>query len=179
MRTPSRWLNWTPNGRPIMEPSPKMEPTKPTKPSFDGFDGSLPKESPIIRGGDSAPSVPAAECPYCLPEGVKLVRYTQKTPPVAITVCSVVNDPDKFIRHALEELAARLHHPVQIKANDSVFELLSKLADCGLEVRIDWNPQGQIIDGFLETEPTKPSKTPEPSKLNVHGLEITDEDLPF
>jgi hypothetical protein len=55
---------------------------------------------------------------------------------VAVTVCSVVTDVPKFIRHALDELNARLHFPVPIKAGDSVFELLSKLSDCGLELRI-------------------------------------------
>lgn len=78
--------------------------------------------------------------PYSLPSGVLLVSYQPKEPPVAIAVCSVVTDVPKFINHALSELNARLHAPTQIRAGDSVFELLSKLADCGLELTIDWPP---------------------------------------
>jgi hypothetical protein len=81
-------------------------------------------------------ALPAQVCPYDLPVGVRLVRYTPKKPPIAVTVCSVVTDPDKFIRHTLGELEARLHHALQIRAGDSVFEILSKLSDCGLELRL-------------------------------------------
>ena len=98
-----------------------------------------------------------------LPEGLSLIRYTPKSGPVAITMCSVVTDANKFIRHALEELEARLHHPVQIKAGDSVFELLSKLGDCGLELRLEWS----------EREP-EGTKSPDPSGERI---EITDEDV--
>lgn len=98
---------------------------------------------------------------------------------MAVTVCSVVADLDKFMRHALGELEARLHHPVQIKAGDSVFELLSKLADCGLELRVEWPPQTQIMRELPEAEPSEPAKPSEPPELNAHGVEITDEDLPF
>ena len=122
-------------------------------------------------------SKPPAACPYTLPEGVKLLRYERKTPPVAVTVCSVVNDVPKFIRHALAELNARLHHPVQIRAGDSVFELLSKLADCGLELHLEWPPE-RIIENSPESEPSKPTKLAETAELNPH-LEITDEDVPF
>lgn len=82
------------------------------------------------------------DCPFSLPKGVTLVRYEKKGPKVALAVYSVVEDVPKFIRHALAELDARLHSPVQIKAGDSVFLLLSKLADCGLELRLEWEPDG-------------------------------------
>ena len=77
--------------------------------------------------------------PVCppLPKGVRLVRYEPRTPPVGIRLVSVVNDVDKFIRHYLEELDARLHHPVQIRGGGSVFEILSKLAEAGLELAIE------------------------------------------
>ena len=77
--------------------------------------------------------------PVCppLPKGVRLVRYEPRTPPVAIRPVSVVTDVNKFIRHYLEELDARLHSPVQIRAGGSVFEILSKLAEAGLELAIE------------------------------------------
>ena len=124
------------------------------------------------------PTANSAECPYTLPEGVKLVQFTRKAPPVAVTVCSVVMDVPKFIRHALTELDARLHHPVQIKAGDSLFELLSKLADCGLELHLDWPPE-RIIGNSPEPEPAKPTKPPATPEFNAHGVDITDEDVPF
>jgi hypothetical protein len=108
---------------------------------------------------------------------------------VAVTVCSVVTDVPRFIQHALAELDARLHRPVQIKAGDSVFELLSKLADCGLELRLEWPPDSEIIEKSPGTEPPKPSEateTPEPAPHGADGFEadtssepITDEDFPF
>ncbi|HLI30090.1 MAG TPA: hypothetical protein VKV79_03190 [Terriglobia bacterium] len=200
MSAASRWLNWTPGQGEIIETSPKMEPTKPSKLSFVGFDGSVSGENPIIQRLEPAGADPKPDCPYPLPEGVALVRYTPKDPPVAVTVCSVVTDVPKFIRHALGELDARLHSPIQIKAGDSVFELLSKLADCGLELHLEWPPEnnldayteltkltkltkpdseGQIIWNSPETEPTKPTKLPDLPEVNPHGAEITDEDVPF
>ena len=192
MSTSSRWLNWTPHGSQIIETSPGMEPSKPSKMNFEGFDGSGSRESPIIGHPETPPaSVPSdtqimaayagtaptkptklSPCPYDLPAGIRLLGYTQKRPPVVVTVCSVVTDPDKFIRHALAELDARLHHPIQIKAGDSVFDLLSKLADCGLELAIQWPPE---TPGELKAA-TPPATLGVP---NVHGVVITDEDIPF
>jgi len=179
MSTARRWLNWKPSGGQIIETSPRMEPSKPTELGFDGFDGSVPRETHIIQGAEPAPETAKVYYPYTLPEGVRLVRYTPKTPPVAVTVCSVVMDIPKFIEHALAGLAARLHHPVQIKAGDSVFELLSKLADCGLELRLEWPPPNNLAAHSEATKPSKPTKLAEPPELNAHGVDITDEDIPF
>jgi hypothetical protein len=88
----------------------------------------------------------SGDCPFSLPNGVSLVGYEKKKPPVAITTFSIVNDPEKFIRHALAELDARLHRPLQIRAGDSTFTLLSKLADCGLELRLEWALEGRGLE---------------------------------
>jgi hypothetical protein len=140
--TASRWLTWTPSQPKIIDASLKTEPAKPSKPSFAGFAGSVSEEQPIIRQElePSSVSPPTADCPYSLPKGVRLIRYEKRAPRVTITLCSVVEDVAKFIGHALVELDARLHSPVQIRAGDSVFELLSKLADCGLELHLEWPP---------------------------------------
>ena len=53
-------------------------------------------------------------CPL-LPRGVRLVRFEPKPGPVAIDVCSVVVDVEKFIRAELAELNSRLHSPAQIR----------------------------------------------------------------
>jgi len=178
MSTTSRWLNWKPSRPKIIENPYAMEPSKPTKLSSDGFEGAISGKNSIIRGDG---------CPYRLPEGVRLLRYRPVTPPVAVTVCSVVIRPDAFIRTALAELDARLHRPIQIRGGDSVFELVSKLADCGLELRLEWPPVGEIIEQSPDTEPTKPTKPPpEPdphpidsSEADVSSEPISDEELPF
>jgi hypothetical protein len=187
----SKWLTWEPSHPEIMANLPAPEPAKPPKLDFAGFEGALSGQNPIIRGTEPAPAprpkeqrerpapgdkAPAGR-PFALPEGVKLLRYEKKSPPVAVTVCSVINDVPQFIRHALAELDARLHSPVQIKAGDSVFELLSKLADCGVELHLEWPPE-RITENSPESEPSKPTKLAERAELNPH-LEITDEDLPL
>jgi hypothetical protein len=158
---------------------PGVEPAKPPEHNFAGFAGALSVENRIIESAKSSPARPSEGCPYHLPEGVRLVCYTPKRPPIVLTVYSVVAEPDKFIRRALDELDARLHRPVQIKAGDSLFELLSKLADCGLELRLEWPVEPRIIRESQESEPAKPAKLPEPPSWNPHEVEIRDEDVPF
>jgi hypothetical protein len=90
-----------------------------------------------------------------------------------------VIDIPRFIKHALVELDARLHHPVQIKAGDSVFELLNELANCGLQLRLEWQTATQITNESAKTEPTKPSILADASELKADGVDITDEDIPL
>jgi hypothetical protein len=56
---------------------------------------------------------------------------------VFIAPISIVADVDKFIHVYLEELDARLNHPIQIRAGGSVFEIVAKLAEVGLELAIE------------------------------------------
>jgi hypothetical protein len=188
----SKWLTWEASQPQIKANPPGIEPAKPPKPSFAGFEGAFCGENPIIRDTEPTPAPerneqvkhPAqgdnnlAACPYALPEGVRLLRYERKAPPVHITVFSEVIDIPKFIKHSLAELDARLHNPVQIKAGDSVFELLSKLADCGVELRLEWPPE-RIIENPPEREPSKPAKPPATPELNAHGVEIGPDGIPF
>jgi hypothetical protein len=81
--------------------------------------------------------IPAsAQCPP-LPLGVRLIRYLPKAPPVDVSVCLVVVDVATFISRNLEELDARLNHPVQIRSGGSVFEILARLAEVGVEVSLE------------------------------------------
>jgi hypothetical protein len=48
--------------------------------------------------------------------------------------------------------------------------LLSKLADVGLELKLEWPPEGQIMSESSESKPSKPTKL---------AVDITDEDIPF
>lgn len=98
MSTASRWLNWTPGQPQIIDASRKIEPAKPSKLSFVGSEGVVSGDKQIIRESQLTPDR-AARCPYALPEGVRLVRYTPKNPPIAVTVCSVVTAPYKVHPH--------------------------------------------------------------------------------
>jgi hypothetical protein len=104
--------------------------------SGDGADVADPLEGLAVRASSICPP---------LPKGVRLLRYAPKEPPVVVSLVSVVNDMDKFIRHYLVELDARLHSPVQIRGGASVFEILSKLAEAGLELAIDAPSREQLI----------------------------------
>ena len=119
----------------LLKQKPACNPTPNAQPKAAG----TPADPPVLV---SAPAQPPA-----LPPGVRLMSYRPKQAPVAVTVCSVVTDVPKFIEHCLAELSARLHSPVQIRAGDSVFELLSKLADCGLELVVEWAPQHRAEQG--------------------------------
>jgi hypothetical protein len=158
----SRWLNWTPSEPRVIGDSPKIELTKLTKADSVSFVSASPRENHIIRDVETGPARPHNGCPYHLPERVRLIGYTPRKPPIAVTVCSVVMDLPKFIQHALAELDARLHSPIQIRAGDSVFELLSKLSDCGLELRLEWPPEAETFEESAE-----------------HGEDVTDEDTPL
>jgi len=79
MSTPSRWLNWTPSQRPIMETSPELEPTKPSKVASVGFDGSVSGENPIIRPSDQ----PEQTSPI-----MEKALYTEPTKPSEVTELS-------------------------------------------------------------------------------------------
>ena len=114
--------------KPVCDPAPRLT------------DALAPPPVAEFEPGSAEGLVKAPAQPPPLPLGVRLVSYKPKAPPVAVTVCSVVTDVPKFIEHWLAELAARLHAPIQIRAGDSVFELLSKLADCGLELALEWPP---------------------------------------
>ena len=90
-------------------------------------------------------------CPP-LPKGVRLLRYAPKKPPLIISSFSVCNEVDKFIRHYLLELNARLHNPVQIRGGASVSEICSKLAEAGLELAIEAPSPGQCEE-YLAPQP--------------------------
>ncbi len=104
------------------------------------------------RVEQSGPFVAPEPIP-ALPRGVHMVRYEPKSPPVAIDVCSIVVDVEKFIRTELQELEARLHSPVQIRGGWGVFTILDRLRQVGLELEIDATLEK------AQTEPTAATKT--------------------
>lgn len=77
----------------------------------------------------------APPCPP-LPAGVKLIRYKPKSAPVAIAPVSIVTDVRKFIDFNLAELDARLRRPVRTPGAGTVYELMAKLAEVGVELEL-------------------------------------------
>ena len=75
-----------------------------------------------------------------LPRGVRLIRYETKRPPVAIDVCSVVENVSKFIESELRALDSRLNNPWTIRGGFTVPQMLDRLAQAGLEVELE--PKG-------------------------------------
>lgn len=165
----SNWLNWYPTDARITADPRGTEPTKPPEANSVSFGSASHAGNSIVRDSKTAPKSLDSRCPYHLPVGVKLVRFERKAGKVLLAVYSTVEDPDKFIRRGLAELDARLHSPVQIKAGDSVFELLTKLADCGLELRLEWPPEPRTMPESPEREPTKPSKLPRTADVDPQG----------
>jgi len=74
-------------------------------------------------------------CPS-LPQGVRLVRWEPKSPPVAIDVCSVVVDVPKFVQGELRALDSRLNNPRPIDGGFTVPQMLDQLRQVGLEVEL-------------------------------------------
>ena len=103
--------------------------------------------------GSKAPSL--EEVIASLPSGVKLVSYRPKEAPFAVAPVSIVTDAGKFYRSRLADLSGRMAEPMTHSC-PPLDDILSKLSDAGLELRID--------------APVVP---------NAHGVVITDDDVPF
>jgi hypothetical protein len=76
------------------------------------------------------------EVQAALPPGVRLVGYQPKEAPFAVAPVSVVTDAGKFFHAYLKDLAWRLEHPDGYAA-PPLADILSKLAEAGLELRVD------------------------------------------
>lgn len=75
------------------------------------------------------------EVKSALPPCVRLVSYKPKEAPFAVAPVSVVTNAGKFFRTYLRDLAWRLGHP-EGHAAPPLPDILSKLADAGLQVEI-------------------------------------------
>jgi len=82
----------------------------------------------------NAPSL--AEVKAVLPPGVRLVSYNPKRAPFAVAPISIITDAGKFFRAYLRDLQFRLEHPDGYHCSP-LADILSKLADAGLELRAD------------------------------------------
>jgi hypothetical protein len=71
-----------------------------------------------------------------MPDGVRVIRYEPQQGPILIESYAVVTEVRKFIEAELQELAARLHAPQQIRGGWGIFTILDRLAQCGVELEI-------------------------------------------
>jgi hypothetical protein len=71
-----------------------------------------------------------------LPPGIRVVSYVPKEAPFAVAPVSVVTQAGKFYRAYLADLARRLEKPEGYHC-PPLSDILSKLADAGLELAVD------------------------------------------
>lgn len=72
-----------------------------------------------------------------MPEGVRLVRWEPKSPPVMLTHYAVVTNVHRFVSMTLLELKAAIAGKRWQSGNWSVRELLDKLEQCGVHMEIE------------------------------------------
>ena len=61
-----------------------------------------------------------------MPEGIRLLAWTPKEPPVELTTWAEVNDVSAFIRTTLAQLEAALRGEIWLAGNWSVRELVER-----------------------------------------------------
>ena len=74
--------------------------------------------------------------PPPMPDGVKLLRWEPKQPPIELTMFSVVTDPQSFIRSTLGQLEAALQGKFWAAGNRSVRDLCERLEQVGVRVDV-------------------------------------------
>jgi hypothetical protein len=74
-----------------------------------------------------------------IPEGVCLLVWNPKPAPVLLTSASVVTEVDQFIADTLARLGAALHSKQGQATHREVRELVDRLEQCGVVVRVRLN----------------------------------------
>jgi len=72
-----------------------------------------------------------------MPPGVRLLKWEPKTPPVAIVRMGIVSNVDKFIGATVRQLRARLEGKDFLAGNWSLRELVDRLEQVGVHVRVE------------------------------------------
>lgn len=71
-----------------------------------------------------------------MPDGVRLVRWEPKTPPIALTAVEIVTEVPKFITITLLELKAALAGKRWLAGHRNIRELIDRLEECGVVVEV-------------------------------------------
>jgi len=74
--------------------------------------------------------------PPAMPQGIRLLHWVPKDPPLAITTWSVVNDVPQFIRTTLAQLEAALQGKNWLAGNWSLRTLCERLEQAGVKVEV-------------------------------------------
>jgi hypothetical protein len=115
---------------------------------------SIPKGSPNARGllelvrmekQALVAYLRARAVAPAMPRGVVLMEWTLKEPPVAIETYAVVTDSDLFARTTLEQSRIALAEPRRW-VGWSVAQLIDRLAQVGVRVIVDANPNEENSD---------------------------------
>jgi hypothetical protein len=79
-----------------------------------------------------------------LPDGVRLVQWEPKAPPIVLTRWSVVTDAHQFISNTLRQLRAALAAKNWVAENWSVRDLVERLEDVGVYIEVDRQPEHNV-----------------------------------
>jgi hypothetical protein len=82
----------------------------------------------LLREGSTPPP---------MPDGVRLLRWKPKNPPIAIVHIGIVNDVDKFVGATVRQLRARLEGNDFLAGNWSLRELVDRLEQVGVVVKVE------------------------------------------
>jgi hypothetical protein len=77
------------------------------------------------------------ETPPPMPRGVRLLKWEPKDPPIAIVHMGIVSNVPKFVAATLLQLQARLEGKDFLAGNWSLRELVDRLEQVGVEVKIE------------------------------------------
>jgi len=83
-----------------------------------------------------------------MPPGVRLIEWKLKEPPVAIDVCSVVIEPERFARSTLNELRIALANQTTRRKQCvgwTVAQLIDRLAQVGVRVTLETACSGNPV----------------------------------
>jgi hypothetical protein len=72
-----------------------------------------------------------------MPDGVRLLRWDLKRPPVAISEISVITDPQRFAETTLRQLEAAIQRKPWNAGNWSTRDLCERLEQVGVHVRVE------------------------------------------
>ena len=78
----------------------------------------------------------ALPLPPNLPNGVRLLLYAPKKPPVALEECSIVTNVELFIQSSLADLDCRLNHADEKRLGRSIPQILDRLQQVGLLIEV-------------------------------------------
>lgn len=71
-----------------------------------------------------------------MPMGVRLIRWALQAPPIALDVCSVVTEPERFAKSELALLRAKLQNP-RSWTGWTVAQHIDRLRQVGVIVEVD------------------------------------------